>query len=173
MPSATILATKQAAVAELSEKLKNATSGVVVTYGGITVEDDTKLRAELRKSGVEYKVIKNTLIGRACDEAGYSQMKDSLTGMTAIATAADEVSAAKILKQYADKIESFELKCGFVDGEYLDKAGVEALAETPSKEVLVCKIMGGLKSSLYGLAYALQAIIDKSGEAPAAEAAAE
>jgi len=174
MPSETVLASKQATVAELTEKLKKAKSGVVVNYTGITVEDDTKLRAELRKANVDYKVFKNSITGRACEQAGYGEVAKHLTGMTAIAVSyTDEVAPAKVLKSYAEKIEKFEVKCGFVDGGYIDAAGVNALAEIPGKDVLVCKIMSGLQSSLYGLVYALQAIVDKSGEAPATEAAAE
>ncbi len=172
MPSAKILEAKQAQVAELSAKVKNAASGVVVNYQGITVEDDTKLRKELREAGVEYKVYKNSITDRACKEAGYD-LSASLEGMTAIAISEkDAVAPAKILKNYADKIESFTLKAGFVDGEVLDEAGVKALAEIPGKETLVCKIMGSMRSPLYSLAYVLQAVIDKNGE-PAAEAVAE
>ena len=88
--------------------------------------------------------------------------------MTAVATSAeDPVAAAKILKKYADKVESFEIKAGFVDGKILDAAGVNELADLPSKEVLIGKVLGSLQSSLYGLAYVLQAYIDKSGEASA------
>ena len=174
MPSAKILEAKQAQVSELAEKVKTAASGVVVNYQCITVEDDTKLRAELRKAGVEYKVYKNSITGRACEAAGYGDIKAHLSGMTAIAISKeDAVAPAKILKNYAEKVESFKLLAGFVDGEILDEAGIKALAEIPNKETLVCKIMGCMRSPLYSLAYVLQAIIDKSGEAPAAEAAAE
>ena len=176
MPSAKILAQKVAEVATLAEKIKNAKSGVLVNYTGINVEQDTALRAALRKAGVEYKVYKNSLTERACDEAGYSEMKPYLVGMTALATSSeDEVAAAKILKEYAEKVENFELVAGVLDGAVVDKKGVLALADIPNKDTLVCKIMMGMQSPLYGLAYALQAIIDKSGEAPAeaAEEAAE
>ena len=169
MPSVKILEQKQQTVAELSEKLKVAKSGVIVNYTGITVEDDTKLRAELRKANVEYKVYKNSIIGRACAEAGYPDVAGQLSGMSAIAySAEDEVAPAKILKNYADKIETFNLKCGFIDGAVIDANAVEQLADTPNKETLVCKIMGCMKSPVYGLAYVLQAIIDKQEE-PAAE----
>ena len=157
MPSQKILEQKQALVAELAEKFKAATAGVLVKYEGITVEDDTKLRAALRAAGVEYTVVKNTLTGRACDEAGLSEMKQYLGGMTAIATSAtDAVAAAKIMKEYAEKIESFEIRAGFVDGEVLDKAGVEELASIPSKEVLIARMLGSLTSSLYSFARVLQ-----------------
>ncbi|MBQ9469314.1 MAG: 50S ribosomal protein L10 [Clostridia bacterium] len=171
MPSAKILEAKQAQVAELSEKIKAAASGVIVNYQGITVDDDTKLRAELRKAGVEYKVYKNSITGKACEDAGYGDIRPHLEGMTAIAISReDAVAPAKILKAYADKIESFALKAGFVDGQVLDEAGVRALAEIPGKETLVCKIMGCMRSPLFKLAYVLQAVIDKNGEqTPAAE----
>lgn len=173
MPSAKILEQKKAVVADLSEKLKNATAGVVVNYSGITVENDTKLRAELRKANVEYKVYKNTLTARACEEAGLGGLKDQFEGMTAIAISAeDPIAPAKILKEYADKLDTFEIKAGFLDGEIMDKDQVIALAEIPSKEVLIGRIVGSLMSSLYGFAFGLQAIIDKNGEG-AAEPAAE
>lgn len=173
MPSAAILAAKQATVAELSEKIKSAASGVVVNYQGITVADDTAMRAELRKAGVEYHVYKNSITGKACEQAGYAGVSSYLIGMTAIATSQnDAVAPAKILKSYADKIDSFKLICGILDGEVLDEKGVTELAATPNKETMVCKIMGCMKSPVYGLAYVLQAIIDKQ-EGPAAEAAAE
>ena len=140
MPSEKILAVKQQAVSERTEKITAASAGVIVNYSGITVADDTKLRAELRKANVEYSVIKNTLTGRACEAAGYGDLKKVLEGMTAIAIGTDDpVAPAKILKDYADKIETFELKGGFVDGEVLDKKGVEALAAIPPKPMLVGK----------------------------------
>ena len=175
MPSQKILAAKQEAVAALAAKMRTASAGVLVKYEGITVADDTALRAALRKAGVEYTVMKNTLTGRACDIAGYGDMKQYLSGMTAIATSeSDPLAPAKIMKEFADKIDCFEIKAGFVDGGILDTAGVEALAATPSKEVLVAKMMGSLMSSLYSFAYVLQAKIDKeNGGEEAAEAPAE
>ncbi len=173
MPSASILAEKQATVAALADSMKNAEAGVLVGYQGITVGDDTALRAELRGAGVVYRVYKNSITSRACEEAGYEQMKPHLAGMTAIATSeSDPVAPARILKSYADKIPTFELLCGFLEGEFLDKEGVEELAGTPNKETMVCKIMGSLKSPVYGLVYALQAIIDKAGEDGSPEQAA-
>lgn len=174
MPSAKILEQKKQIVAELTEKLKAAAAGVVVNYQGINTDEDTKLRKALREAGVEYKVYKNSAMARACEAAGYADLKPLFEGMTAIAySAEDPIAPAKIIKEYADKVKTFEIKGGFIDGEVIDVAKVEALAATPSKPVLVCKIMGSMMSPLYGLAYALQAIIDKSGEAPAEEAPAE
>ena len=173
MPSAKVLESKKQIVAELTEKLQGAASGVIVNYSGITVENDTKMRAELRKAGVEYAVIKNTMTKRACENVGYGELASALEGMTAIAISKDDaVAPAKILKEYADKIDSFELKAGFVEGKVLDQAGVLELANIPSKEILIGKLLGSIQSPLYGLACALQAIIDKEGEGAAEEAPA-
>jgi len=173
MPSQKILDKKIAAVDTLSEKIGRAASGVLVKYQGITVEDDTKLRAALRKAGVEYAVIKNTMIGRACEKAGLTGMDEYLDGMNALAISYDDpVAPAKILKEYADKIESFELRAGFMDGAVVDVNVVNELASIPPKEVLLARLLGSITGPLSGLAVALQAIIDKDGEAaPAAEEA--
>ena len=172
MPSKSILEQKQAIVADLAEQLKNSPAGVVVNYQGITVEDDTKMRKALREAGVSYMVMKNSLTGRACDEVGLSDMKQYLTGMTAIAIGTtDAIAPAKVLKEYAEKIESFNILAGYLDGKVVDDATVKQLADIPSKEVLIAKFLGSIKSPLYGLAYALQAVVDKDGEAAPAEAA--
>ena len=171
MPSQKILAAKQEAVAALAEKLRAASAGVLVKYEGITVEDDTKLRAALRNAGVEYAVIKNSITGRACDEVGYSALREHLVGMTALAISpSDPVVAAKIMKEYAEKVESFEVKAGFVDGMVLDQSGVMALADIPSKEQLIAKMLGSMMAPLYSFARVLQAKIDKDTEGAPAEA---
>ena len=172
MPSKVILEQKQKAVAELAEQIKNSVSGVLVNYQGITVEDDTAMRKALRESGVKYMVMKNSLTGRACDEVGLGDMKQYLSGMTAIAISeSDPIAPAKIMKEYAEKIESFEILAGYLDGAVIDEKTVIALADIPSKETLIAKFLGSIQSPLYGLAYALQGIIDKNSEeaAPAAE----
>ena len=174
MPSNKILEEKKLVVESLAAKLKTAKAGVLVKYEGIKVAEDTELRTALRKAGVEYAVMKNTLTGRACEMAGYADMKQYLNGMTAIAISQDDpIAPAKIMKEYADKIDCFEIKAGFVDGGVLDLAGVESLAATPSKEVLIARMMGSLMSSLYGFAYVLQAKIDKENGGDDAEAPAE
>lgn len=175
MPSEKILEQKKAVVDGLVEKMGRAASGVLVKYQGITVEDDTKLRAAMRAAGVEYAVIKNTLIGKACDQVGFEGLKGELEGMNALAISfEDPIAPAKILKEYAEKIETFEIRGGFLDGAVVDKATVNELASIPPKEVLIGKLLGSIQGPLYGLACGLQAIIDKSGEvadAPAAEEA--
>ena len=176
MPSNAILEQKKQVVADLAEQIKASASGVVVNYQGITVEKDTALRKALREAGVKYVVMKNTLTGRACDMCGYSDMKQYLNGMTAIAISSpeDPIAPAKILKEYADKIDSFQILAGYCDGEVIDAAGVNSLAEIPSKEILLAKFLGSIKSPIYNFAYAIQAIVDKQNEgeeAPAADAA--
>ena len=170
MPSAKILEQKQQMVAELAEKMKNAKSGVIVDYCGITVEKDTALRAELRKAGVDYKVIKNTYIHKAADIAGLEGLDPYLEGMTAFALSdEDPLAPAKILCKFAEDNETFKVKVGIMDGEIMDAKEVEALSKIPSKEVLIGKVLGSLQSSLYGLAYVLQAYVDKqNGEDTAA-----
>ena len=172
MPSAKILEQKQAMLAELVETMKNSESGVLVNYCGITVEEDTKLRKSLREAGVDYRVVKNTYIKKAAAEAGLDGFDNVLEGMTAIAMSSDAVAPAKILCKYAKDNENFTVKAGFIDGRVIDVAEVEALAAIPGKEGLIAKMLGSIQSPLYGLAIALQAIVDKSGEAPA-EAPAE
>ena len=145
MPSAKILEKKKVECAELTEKIQNAVAGVLVSYTGITVEQDTQLRKALREAGVDYKVYKNSLAGRACEACGYGDLKAHLEGMNALAISAeDPIAPAKILKEYADKIDTFQIKAGFIDGGVIDAAAVNDLASTPSKEAMLCKIMGSM-----------------------------
>jgi len=169
MPSKIILEQKQQAVADLAAKLKSSVSGVLVNYQGITVEDDTAMRKALREAGVKYMVVKNSLTGRACDEVGFGDMKQYLKGMTAIAISeTDAVAPAKVLKKYADKVESFKILAGYLDGAVIDDKTVVELADIPNKETLIAKFLGSIQSPVYGLARALQAVAKKQ-EAPAAE----
>ena len=173
MPSNSILAQKQQIVADLAEQIKNSTAGVVVNYQGITVENDTAMRKALREAGVKYVVMKNTMTGRACDMVGYGDLKQYLSGMTAIAISEnDPVAAAKVLKKYADKVESFNILAGYVDGAVIDANTVNELAEIPNKETLIAKFLGSIQSPLYKFAYAIKAVADKdnAGEEAPAEA---
>ena len=169
MPSEKVLQAKQAKVAALTEQLKNAAACVLVDYKGITVEDDTKLRRELREAGVSYSVQKNTLIRLAMHELGYEQFDSVLEGTTAIAICEnDQTAAARILGDFAEKSEkaggSFELKAGFVDKEVYDAAGVKALSKIPSKDILLAQLVGSLQGPMQKLAATLQALVDKKNE---------
>lgn len=160
MPSEKILEQKKQKVAALTESLKSACTGVIVNYKGITVAEDTKLRKELREAGDEYMVVKNTLLRRALKEAGIEGLDHVLEGTTAIAFSKDDyVSGAKILSKFAETNKDFEIKAGFVDGDILDAKGVKALAELPSKEVLVAKALGGLNAPITGFVTVLNGTI--------------
>lgn len=156
MPSEKVLQEKQAYVEQLAEKLKGSVAGVVVSYQGITVENDTKLRRQLREAGVDYAVVKNTMLRRANDIAGLGDLDSVLEGTTALALSAeDHVAAAKILCEYADKSDTFKVKAGFVEGKVIDAAAVTELAKMPPKEVLVAKVLGGLNAPISGFASVL------------------
>jgi len=176
MPNAKVLEEKKQMVADLVDKFKNAAGGVLVDYQGINVEQDTKMRTELREAGVDYFVFKNTLTRLAVKECGFDELLPVLEKMTSIAVSVnDPVAPAKILTAYADKIPTFNIKAGFVDGGVIDVAGVTKLATLPSKEELVAKILGSLQSpasglanvinaNMSGLARVLQAMCDKRAE---------
>ena len=159
-------------MAELSEKLRNACAGVIVDYKGITVEEDTKLRKELREAGVKYSVVKNTMLHLAAQEVGYSELDPVLNGTTAIATSEeDPVAAARILCKFAEKNKNFTVKAGFVEGKVVDVNEIEKLGKLPSKEGLLCMLLYALNGNISGLARALQAVVDQKNGG--AEAAAE
>lgn len=158
MPSEKILLEKQQIVADLKDKLSAAAAGVIVDYKGITVAQDTKLRKELREAGVEYMVVKNTLLGIAAKEVGLEDIIPTLNGTTALAVSSDHVAAAKILDKYAEESKGkFTVKCGFVDGGVIDANGVKALAKLPAREVLIAQVLGGLNAPISGFANVLNA----------------
>lgn len=174
MPSAKVLEEKKQLVAELAEQMKAASSGVLVDYKGINVEDDTKLRAEMRKNNVDYRVIKNTLIRFAAKEAGLEGLDDVLNGTTALAISADDVIApAKVVAEYAKKDENiYNIKAGFIEGKVVSVEEIMQLANLPSKEILLGRLVGGLQGPIFALALVLKAIADKKAEgAPEAEEA--
>lgn len=153
MPSEKILQQKEQLVAELSEKLGGSIAGVLVDYKGINVADDTKLRKELREAGVEYTVIKNGILRRACEKAGFESLKDVLVGTTALATSKeDAVAPAKILNKYAEASKGkFTIKAGFVEGNVIDEKAVADLAKLPSREELIAMTLRGLNGPISGL----------------------
>ena len=177
MPNAKVLEQKQQLVAELREKIAGAVAGVVVDYKGTTVADDTALRKELREAGIEYFVVKNTLLSRAIEGTDLADMSSVLEGTTAIALSnEDYTAAARILSKYVDthKDSTFCIKTGFVDGEVMDSAKLTALGKLPSKDVLVAMVLGGLQATISGFARAINAVAEARGgsaEAPKEEAA--
>lgn len=166
MPNALVLEKKQQQVAELLEKINAAVTGVVVDYKGITVADDTALRKELREAGVEYFVVKNTILGRAIEGTSVEEMKSVLEGTTAIALSKEDyTAAARILCKYAEAHENFSIKSGFLDGKVVDIATIESLAKLPSKEVLLATVCNAFQAPIAAFARAIQAIVDKDGSA--------
>ena len=170
MPSAKILEAKKAYVAELNTKIAGSLAGVVVAYNGISVADDTKMRKELREAGVEYMVVKNTMLRRAVAGTQYEAIAEYFKGDTAIALSAeDPAAAARILCKYqdGDKSKKFVVKAGFMEGKVMDAAETNAIAKLPNREGMLSMFAGALTSTLSGLAVAMQAYADKQEE-PAA-----
>ena len=167
MPSAKVLEAKKAQVAEVIETLKEAQTGVIVDYRGLTVEEDTDLRTKLRNANVKYFVIKNTLLLRAAKEVGLEALEEALHGPTAIAVSSeDAVAPAKVLADYAKENEKLEIKSGFMDGAVMTLDEIKKLAATPNFETLIAKMMGSLSSPISALARTLQAIADGGVEIP-------
>lgn len=165
MPSAKVLEQKQQIVNDLTEKLKTAVAGVLVDHRGLTVEEDTILRRELRAAGVEYTVVKNTLTRFAAKNVGYDELDPILNGPTALALSfSDVIAPAKILCGFAKKNENLEIKSGFMDGKVISIDEIKALADTPSKEVLIAKIMGSMNAPISKLVRTLQALVDNGVE---------
>ena len=156
------LEVKKGVVADIKQKFEKAQSAVLVDYRGLNVAEDTELRNQLRKAGVEYAVLKNTMINLAVKDMGVDEMKAHLEGPTAVAFGMeDAVAPAKVLSDFIKKTKKMSIKCGVCDGAYIDEAGVQALANTPSREVLIAKIMGSMMSSVSKFVYALEAIRKK------------
>ena len=173
MPNAKVLSEKQAVVAALTEKLQNAAAGVIVDYKGITVAEDTALRADCRENNVEYAVIKNTLLRFAFNNTGLNDLDDLLNGTTSLALADDPVAPARVMADYAKKLDGkFEIKGGFMDGKPVDLATIQSLASIPALPVLQAQVLGTMLAPITGLAVVLKQIAEKNG-APAEEASAE
>ena len=182
MPNAKVLSEKQAIVATLTEQLKGATSGVLVDYKGITVAEDTALRVELRQSDVQYGVVKNTLVRFAMNNVGLGELDEVLHGTTSMAVStADPIAPMRIISKYAKQLnDKFVIKGGFMDGKVLSLDEITALADLPSKDVLLAQTLGMMLAPITSLAIVLKAIAEKDGEvaapaeeeAPAEEAAA-
>ena len=167
---------KQPIVDEISNYLNGAAGVVLVDYRGLTVEQDTQLRKQLREAGVVYKVYKNTLVKRAIAGTQYEGMTDLLDGPNAIAISANDATApARILSNFAKTADALELKCGVVEGTFYDAKGIAAIANIPSREELLSKFLGSIQSPITNFARVMNQLAEKGGasecEAPAAEAA--
>ena len=156
MPNAKVLEQKQAIVDELAQKIESAAAGVFVDYRGLTVEEDTKLRAAMRQEGIEYKVVKNTLTRFAVNKIGMTGLDEILNGPTSLAISQDD-PAARVISKFAKEYEALEIKSGFVDGKVISISEIKDLADLPSREVLVAKALGGLNAPISGFANVLNA----------------
>ena len=175
MPNAKVLSEKQAIVAALTERIKNASAGVFVDYRGINVAQDTELRTELRKNDVEYSVIKNTLTRFALDDCGLKEIDPILNGTTSLATSTgDPIAPFRIISDYSKKLNDvFNIKAAFMDGKVLSESEIAEISALPSKDALYSQVFGTLLAPITSLAVVLNQILEqKEGGAPAAEAPA-
>lgn len=157
-----VTSAKQAVVASLKEKIGSAQCAVLTTYSGLSVAQDTELRARLREAGVEYRVVKNTMLRIATNELGIEGLEQYLEGTTAIAiSATDPVAPAKLISEFIkeNKLKALEVKAGLVEGKVIDADGVKALAALPAREVLIAQVLAGMQSPIAGLVNVLQGSI--------------
>ena len=164
---------KQPIVEEIANSVKDAQGVVLVNYSGITVEQDTILRKELREAGVQYKVYKNTMMHRAFEGTACESLAPHLHGTNALAISdTDATAPARILAKFAKTCPALELVAGVVEGNYNDQAGIQAMANIPSREELLGKLLGSIQSPITNFARVLNQIAEQKGgeaEAPAAE----
>lgn len=151
---------KKQIVQEIKEKIDKAQSVVLVDYRGLNVEEVTELRKQCREAGVEYKVYKNTLMRFAFKELGLEDFNNHLTGPNAVAFGYDDpVSPAKVTNEFSKDHNSLEIKAGVVDGKIVGLDEIKALADLPSREVLIAQVLGGLNGPISGFANVLQGTI--------------
>lgn len=143
-----VIVEKQALVSEIKEKIAASTSIVVTDYRGLRVDEVTELRNKLRSEGVEYKVLKNNLVRRACAESGIEGMEDVLKGPTAVAFSSDAVAPAKIIFEFLKKHKNLEVKGGLLEGKVMDVAQLDALSKIPSKDALLSQLVGVFVASM-------------------------
>ena len=165
---------KQPIVQEIAETVKDAQSVVLVDYRGLTVEEDTRLRKELREAGVTYKVYKNTMMRFAFKGTDFESLDGELEGPSAMAVSTTDATApARILAKFAKTAPKLELKGGVVEGTYYDAAGIQAVANVPSREELLSKLLGSIQSPITNLARVLNQIAEQGGAAKCEAAPAE
>lgn len=152
---------KQPIVEEIKGFVANAQSAVLVDYRGLTVEQDTELRKQLREAGVVYKVYKNTMLNRAFEGTDFAQLAPHLEGPTAIAFGIEDATApARVLNEVAKKAPALEFKACVVEGTYYDAEGTKAIANIPSREVLISKLLGSLQSPITNFARVIKQIAE-------------
>jgi len=152
---------KSEIISEIRKLIDNASAVYLTNYSGIPVSEITTLRNELRKEGVTYKVIKNTLFERALKESGkYEKLGNYLTGMTGFAFASSKpVAPAKVIKKYFDTSKKFELKACYIESQFFDGSKLPELATLPSKEEIIVGILRGINSPAQGIVGAINAVV--------------
>ena len=164
--SEAIIAKKAEQVAIVAEKMKAAASIVVVDSRGLTVDQDTVLRRNLRESGVEFKVIKNSILSRAAEEAGLEDLKELFVGPSAVAFSNEDVIApAKILNDFAKNAEALAIKGGAIEGAVASKEEILALATLPNREGLLSMLLSVLQAPVRNVALAVKAVADNKEDA--------
>ncbi|MCG1024451.1 MAG: 50S ribosomal protein L10 [Dehalobacter sp. 4CP] len=156
---------KQKVVEDIKQKFEGANGVILADYRGLTVSQVTNLRVELRQAGIEYRVLKNTMVRRAADEIGITGLDEFLEGPTALAFSADPVAPAKILSEFSKKNKSLTIKAGVLDGKVINAEKVKDLANLPSREVLLSQVLAGMQGPLQGMVNVLQGPIRKFGYA--------
>lgn len=168
---------KQPIVEEISASIKDAQSVVLVDYRGLTVEQDTRLRKELREAGITYKVYKNTMMNFAFKGTDCEALVPYLEGPSAVAISGTDATApARVLCKFAKDAPKLEVKGGIVEGVAYDAAGIADIAKIPSRDELISKLLGSLQSPITNFARVMNQLAEKGGAAAAAagaEAAAE
>ena len=155
---------KQPIVAEISENIKGAQSVVLVDYRGLTVEQDTRLRKELREAGVVYKVYKNTMMNFAFKGTEFEALSEYLEGPSAVAISTTDATApARILAKFAKDAKALEIKAGVVEGTVYDAAGMQAIAAIPSRDVLISRLLGSMQSPITNFARVMNQLAEKGG----------
>ena len=157
---------KQPVVDEIKAMLDGAVGAVVVDYRGLTVEQDTKLRKQLREAGVAYKVYKNTLVNFAIKGTDFESLSDVLEGPNAFAISTTDATApARVIAKFAKTAPALEIKAGVVEGTFYDADGMKAIATIPSREELLSKFLGSIQSPIANFARVINQIAEKGGAA--------
>ena len=154
---------KQPIVEEISAGIKDAQSVVLVDYRGLTVEQDTELRKQLREAGVTYKVYKNTMMNFAFKGTEFEGLAPYLNGPSAMAYSTQDATApARVIAEFAKKAKALEIKAGVVEGTVYDAKGMEAIASIPSREVLISRLLGSMQSPMANFARVINQIAEKN-----------
>ena len=157
---------KKPIIEEIAAAVDGAACAVLVDYCGLTVEQDTRFRKEMREAGISYKVYKNTMMNFAFKGTVFEELTKHLDGTNALAISKDDATApARIIAKYAKETQKLQMKAGVVEGSYYDEAGMQAIASVPSREELLGRLFGSMQSPIANLARVLNQIAEKQGEA--------